>query len=405
MKDFFIQKDWFDFNALPGSGELDAGINLPPMDDLMYEQLQRLAKLREEDEIANHICRLTILIIDRIDSLQYTLVEAESVFCYICQIARFNGLYLEEYSKRDEILHMVYQICSVLTSFLDNDPADTDTTELKCLVETVIDREKQIQMMSAGCVDFRTQNIFLAKLIRDVRLQGYLLDALRFYETVPQDEIFEDREFYIDNILEALGNPRWDEFVPILEKYLYYKDDVIPFTAMDSLGIIGGQWAPRALKRYLRQVLEGFIDIGEYEHIALDMNIIAAEKGYMGLILEIIRPGAELLKSQVAIRFLSAFKKPEVVKFLFRLLNDERFEEMDVYYVSETEDFVQKEIRFPLREEALTILESYDENFVVSVVGEKYLLKRDYFYQDLMKLYQKKGIEKFWDDEDFPGNI
>jgi hypothetical protein len=39
---------------------------------------------------------------------------------------------------------------------------------------------------------------------------------------------------------------------------------------------------------------------------------------------------------------------------------------------------------------------------VVSIVGDGYQYKRDYFYLELDRLYHKKGLQKFWDEEDKP---
>ena len=397
----FRKISWFDFNTLPGEGDLDIPLELPEMDDHLYSLLKEFSGERIPDKIVDRICRLSLLVLERIDDDKYKLTEAESVFRYIYQIARFNGFNIDEYSKRNEILSSLYQVSSELSSYLEDTGAYQKTGEVRLLVLAVLNPEHVIQNLSMGVYDYRPQFIFLVKMLKDPRLKGFLMNALRFYESIPEDELMEERGLYIDNILEAMGNPGWEDFIPILKKYLYYRDEIIPFTAMDSLGIIGGEWALNTLKQFRRQVLEGFLDIGEYEMIALDLNIISASKGAPGLIEEIKKPDISLIKAQIAMRFLASFKSREVIEFIYGLLEDKRCEEAEVHYITEDDDFIRKELRFPLREEALMILQSYDEDYIVSIVGKKFLSRRNTFFNDLMKLYNLKGYEGYWEDDDY----
>lgn len=397
----FTKKDWYDFNTLPGEDDLDNPLDLPLPDEKIFLYLKQLSEENEPEKITEFICKVSLLILDRIDFGQYTLPQAESVFRFVYQIARYNGFYIEEYSKRNDIFHTTFQICSDISSYLEDENHFLKTGEVRLLLLAVLNPEGMIQRLSAGYYDYRPQFIFLAKMFRDARLKSYLLKALRFYETVPEEELIEDRNLYIDNILEALGNPGWDEFAAILDKYLHGRDEIIPFTAMDSLGMIGGDTALFVLKRYHREVLEGFIDLDDYELISLELNIIAAESGVAGLIEEVKKSGNSLIRAQIAMRFLSSYRDPEIVSFVHSLLDDRRFQEAEVHYITEDEDFIQKEIHFPLREEAIMILQSYDESYVVSIVGNGFLSKRESFFNNLMKLYHLKSMESYWDNEDY----
>ncbi|MCE1245549.1 MAG: hypothetical protein LWY06_02770 [Firmicutes bacterium] len=393
-----MYKDWNYFNILPGEEDIDRNPVLPAMDNELFYELKKLAELRRPENIIFKICAITEIILDRLDSYFYSEAEAESVFIFACQIARYNGFIMEEFSKRDELLNLFYHLLSNMTASIENAPGFSDTDHVRFLIQTINNREYVIQKFCAGYYDFGFEYILTAKMLKNDRLKKYLYDALVYYETIPPDEMFEEREIYIEQIIEALGNPGWDDFIPVLNKYLYMSDDIIPFTAMDSLAIIGGPRALNCLRQFRRHILEGFSSIDEIEQVALDMNIICAEHSFRGLFEVIAKAENDLLKAQIALRMLSFYRDQEIVKFIYNLLDDERYEEMDVCYVTEDESFVKREVRFPLREEALAILENFDEDYIVSIVGEKYRVKRDYFFQDLMKLYHKKGLAQFWDD-------
>jgi hypothetical protein len=393
-----LRKDWNDFNTLPGEEDLDRRVILPTMDNELYYELKKLSELRRPENILTKICTITEIVLDRLDSFMYNETEVESIFNFTCQIARFNGFVMEEFSKRDEILNLFYHLLSNMTTSVENAPGFTGTDDLRFLISAVNNREYVIQKYCAGWFDFRFEYILTAKMLRNDRLKKYLYDALTFYETIPADELDDEREIYTEQIIEALGNQGWDDFIPVLNRYLYVEDDIIPFTAMDSLAIIGGAGALNCLRQFRRYMLEGFCKADDMEHIALDMNIICAEYGFRGLFDVIANADIDLVKAQIALRMLSFYRDPEIVKFIYHLLDDERYEEMDVCYVTDDESFVKREVRFPLREEALAILENFDEDFIVSIVGEKYRVKRDYFFQDLMKLYHKKGLTQFWEE-------
>lgn len=400
MEFIYFDESWLEFNTLPGESNLTGRIYLPRMDGYLYSHLKKLSRLRKNERIVHAICKITQLIIDRLESGEYMVREAESVFNFLCQIARFNGFFFEEYAKRDNVLLFLYHLCSNIQTFEEDFNKGDKIDEVRNIIRAVIDRPAVIQEFCAKMMDFKFENIFLAKLLKSQALKKYFLDALEYIETIPGEELIDDKRFLLDCILESLGNPGWDDFTPVLRKYLYLEDEILLFTVMDSLGKIGGESAVRVLKDFRFSILEGFRDLDHFDKIALDLNIIAAQEGYRGLIREIKKPSANIINAHIALRLLSSYKEPEVISFLYQLLDDERHQEAEVHYIGKDESFIQNEIHFPLREGALLLLQNFDEDSVVSVVGEKYRYKKDYFYKDLAILYQKKGLEKYWDDDE-----
>jgi len=400
MEFIYFDESWLDFNTLPGDNDLNGEMYLPEMDRYLYSRMKKLSRLRDNEQIITEICKITESILNRLESDEYMLREAESVFNFACQIARFNGFFFEEYAKRDEVLLFFYHLCSNMQTFEEGFNNGDKIDEVRNLILAITDRPAIIQKFCAGMMDFSFENIFLARLLKSQALKKYIFDALEFVETLPEDELIDDRRFLLDCILESLGNPGWDEFIPVLRKYLYLEDQVIPFTVMDSLGRIGTESAVEVLKEYQYSAYEGFRDIDPLDGITLDLNIISAQEGYMGLIREIRKSSADIVTAHIALRLLSSYRDPDVIRFLYRLLDDERHHEAQVHYIGEDESFVQNEIHFPLREGALLLLQNFDEDFVVSIVGEKYRHKKNFFYRDLAILYKKKGFEKFWDDDE-----
>lgn len=390
--------DWYDMNLQPD----DARISLFGLDRDVYGKLENVSNFTSPTDAVERIGRLSRLILQRMISGKYGPREVEAVFRFACQILKFKGLSLEEYSKRDDIVRLLYMAMHNISSVMESDPDENRIDEIFLLISATLERENLVQKFFAGLMDFRYEYIFLAKLLRSDLLKKYFLDALRFYERVPEEELYEDRETNLDNVIEALANPGWTEFVSILKGYLYNDDDIIPFTSMDSLGAIGGEEAVGALKEYRRYLLEDFRPAEPFELDALDMNIIRAQEGAPGLMEEIKKPGVPLVKAQIGIRMLSLSSDPETIKFLYDLLEDERFEELDVQYIDESGSFNRKEIHFPLREESIMSLQNFDEDYVVSIVGEKYKRKRELFFRNLKDYLWKNYMDNYGDDMDFP---
>lgn len=395
---FFSKKGWDDFDVLPDVEEFDMPMELPQMNPDIYKALLEIGDCFDKDRIIILAARFMKDTIWSADKHGYTIVHLESMFRFVSQMARFNGVDLLEACKKDELIRLFYHYCYDMVSFEENSPAK-EFSELSLILDAVADREKVIQKFSAGCFDYNTGRLFAAKLFKDPRLKGYFLNALRFYETVPREELLMDRETDLENIIDALGNPGWDEFVPIVAKYLKSHDKVLRYNAISSLGRIGGEKAAQVLMDFRREVLEGLVKFDEYETQCIDLYIIMAKTGSKGVMREVTLNDEPIIKCRIAIRMLSGLKDPRVIKFLFRLLDDERYEEAEVHYVSEQESIVRQEIRFSVREEAIMALESYEEDYVTSIVGRRYIYRRDYFYHDLDALYQKKGLKKYWDED------
>lgn len=402
MSNLFYNMEWQDFEDQPDEDFHSEYTKMPVLDRNIRIILFELAFTKKAKSIILLLCRLVENLIKKNLAEQYSLLEAQSVFRSAFELVRQNGLILEEYCKRDDVLKMFFMACYDMSYCIDTSQGKPRFDEVHLLIQTLRDRNRVIDKYLAGLMDFRYEYVFLARLMKDSRLKKYFFDALHFYESVPQDELLEDKEANIDNILQAVRCPGWDEFVPCLEKYLRREDDILAVTAMDSLGIIGGEKAVSILKKLRWNAYEGFLTITPYNWAVLEMNLIRAEKGFKGLIEEIKKPGIDIDKARVGIRLLSPYAEPGAIQFLYKLLEDERLQEIEVHYLDEEGCHVEKEISFPLREESFKLLLNYDESYVTSIVGEKFKAKKACFYRDLKKLSQQLKMKNFWENNEYP---
>lgn len=393
-----IRKDYDDFKTLPSAEDLETALSLPPINELLLGFFCKLEELQNPEIVIQTLARLIKEILPYAQSGKYSPEKVEGIFRFACQIVRYQGLPCEEYCKRDDLYHLFFRTFYYFSAF-KQDLQDSKFSEFQLIVESVIDPERVIQKFSAGYYDFRTEYVFIAKLFSDPRLSGYLLDALCFYESVPAEELIYDRETDIDNIIEGMGNPGWEFFVPIIEKYLYCEDDLIPMTAVYALGNVGGPEAVRALLRFRFKILEGFVELEPQAEVEIDLNIILAREGIEGVIKYVSGEEASLEEVRTAVHMLVGLDNPDVIRFFYDLIHRQRFKETSGKKVG----FQSGKLpTYPLREEALIALENYDEKYVVSIVGDKYRIYRDLnFYKDLESFVQNLGLDKYLDDDAF----
>ncbi len=394
-----IPRSWDDFNLLPMEEELDTSLILPPPQPEIISQVTSVAGTREPAVAIRHIAGLMRFMTLHLGPGGFSSIQVESVFRFTCQVARYRGMFLEEYTKRDEILSLFFHCFYDLVSFSENSPG-RDFREIDVIIDAVVDREGTIQKFSIHRYDYSSHNVFLAKLFRDSRLKGYLLGALRFYQHVPTEELLLDRETDIENIVDALGVPGWDEFLPVLAGFLNAGDEAIKYTAVGAIGRIGGAGAIAVLQSFRRDVWEGMVKLDEYGIQCLELNIILARDGPGGIVDFLERCDASIESVRMAVRLLAGIQSPRVIRFLYSLLDDHRFEddtlEIETYRDSPEDP---RHLFLPLKEEAMMALESYEEDYIISILGDVYIYRRENFYNQLDKLYQNYGIQNFWEDE------
>jgi len=400
IRRFKFKYDWNDFSPIPFDEEIETVRDLPLMDDLLYSSIAEISSINEPESIIKSIYILAGLLLDRLEKKTYTPENVQAVFRFACRMTREKNFYMEEQAKKDDVFQLFFYSFYDMATFARSGQS-LRLDEIRLIFEAVKNREKIIQKYAAGSYDYRTEHVFLAKLFRDPRLKGYFLKALNFYESVPEHELLYDRETELDNIIDAMGTQGWTEFIGLLEKYLYYEDEIIPFTAINSLGRISGEQAAAALKRLRGRVLEGLMEMDKKQLAFLDLNITRAERGCNGVITEVSRKKSPWWKKIMAIRLLTGIREINVVRFLYRLTSDGYCEEFEARTGSD--DFTGLKVRYPVREEAMAALESYEEDYIISIVGDKYIDKRESFYREMEWLYGNEDFDIYdedWQEED-----